>query len=296
MDVLFGFTPPRLTTPPEKVERAILRLAERVNAIRPSGLTIYDIQDESARNPNPRPFPFSATYEPLEYARRLMEHTDIPMILYKCVVKHSPEQFARWVEAVEAETQIMGVVLVGGQSSREETHGVSLREAYEIWGDRTRRVQLGGVAIAERHLAAQNEHERIIRKMARGCTFFISQAVYHPDITTQLIGDLTKACAYHARPFPPFYMTLTPCGSAKGFEFMDWLGIYVKEQPKRFILASQNPVQTSVSVVRKMAQDIVNKFPSHPIRFNIESISKKRSEIEAAVRLTEAVKRMTSDE
>lgn len=294
MDVLFGFTPPRLTTVPDKVERSIRRLADRVNKIEPFGLTIYDIQDESGRNPAPRPFPFSPTHEPLAYARRLMAYTTIPMILYKCVVKHSSEQFRQWVEEVEAEPQIMGVVLVGGQSSHAETSGVSLREAYDIWGEQPRCTQLGGVAIAERHLKAHNEHERIIRKMQRGCTFFISQAVYHPDITTQLIGDLTQACAYHARPFPPFYMTLTPCGSAKGFEFMDWLGIHIKEQPKQFILASQNPVQTSVNIVRQMAEAIIEKYPDHPIRFNIESISKKQSEIEAAVQLSEAIKRLKS--
>lgn len=290
MELLFGFTPPRERLSEEKMVRSAERLSHRVNELAPDKLIIYDIQDESERNPDPRPFPFSATKEPLAYARAMMQFTKIPMILYKCVVKCNETQFSSWMDAVDAESQVWGVVLVGGQSSKTAEAGVSLKKAYEIYHSKERAVQLGAVAIAERHIEKHDEHERMIRKMQRGVEFFVSQAVYHPTITERLFTDLTYACAFYKYDFPLIYMTLTPCGSAVGFDFMEWLGIYVSERARRVILASRDPVRTSSIVVKQMADDILTKFPNHPIGVNVESVSKRSAEITGAIYLAMSFK------
>lgn len=292
MDILFGLTPPRLSTSSEKIELSVTRTAERINRLQPRAVVLYDIQDEQLRNPNPRPFPFSETHEPYSFAQRLMPLTTAPFILYKCVVKWQSDELTHWLNDIDADPRIYGTVLVGGQIPDQEIPGVTLDEAYKIFGSRPRRIKMGGVAIAERHDAMNNEHHRIMHKMKQGCSFFISQAMFRPDITEKLVLDLTNKCAAEAKSFPPFYMTLTPCGTAKGFEFMEWLGIYVSDQFRKFILASQNPVETSVDVVKQMGCDLVERFPDHPIGFNIESIAKKRSEIEASISLAESMKRI----
>ena len=64
------------------------------------------------------------------------------------------------------------------------------------------------------------------------------------------------------------------------------------DQFRKFILASQNPVKTSVSVVKQMGCDLIERFPDHPIGFNVESVAKKRSEIEASVALAESMQRI----
>jgi hypothetical protein len=46
-----------------------------------SGLVLYDIDDESDRNPNERPVPFLPTMDPAEYLARDLVRLDVPAIV-----------------------------------------------------------------------------------------------------------------------------------------------------------------------------------------------------------------------
>ena len=62
--LLYGTTPPRLGTPDEQVQVAAEKLAARVAPLPVDGIVVYDIQDESGRTHEPRPFPFTGTVDP----------------------------------------------------------------------------------------------------------------------------------------------------------------------------------------------------------------------------------------
>lgn len=292
MEILFGLTPPRITTSAEKVATIAQRTAERINRINPSRVVVYDIQDESKRNPQPRPFPFTHTHDPYQFVQQLKQHTDVQYVVYKCVVNTPREQFIQWVNTVSADEKISDVVFVGGQKSDVDVPGINLGEAYAIYDEVQPNFRLGGVAIAERH-AQKNEAARMIRKMDSGCSFFISQAVYHKGINEELIRDLQAICVDKPYDFPQFYLTLTPCGNERGFEFMDWLGIHVDPELLSGILSADEPINRSVEVVSDIAKNIAQKFPDLPIGVNVESISKKKSEILAAEKLAESVRTLS---
>jgi hypothetical protein len=59
-------TPPRLTTSPQAAEIARVT-SERLRSLAIDGLVLYDIDDESDRNPGERPFPFLPTMDPADY-------------------------------------------------------------------------------------------------------------------------------------------------------------------------------------------------------------------------------------
>ncbi len=62
----FAVTPPRLTTEPEQTRQIAEVTLARLRPVGIDGLVLYDIDDESDRNPNRRPFPFLPTMDPAE--------------------------------------------------------------------------------------------------------------------------------------------------------------------------------------------------------------------------------------
>ena len=84
---------------------------------------------------------------------------------------------------------------------------------------------VGGIAIAERHVAKEEEHRRMLAKQDAGCRFFITQAVYDAASTRSLLSDYALSLQACGRLPAPVVLTFSPCGSVRTLEFMKWLGI-----------------------------------------------------------------------
>jgi hypothetical protein len=67
---VYGITPPKQATPPETVAEIARVQRERLATFGADGLVVYDIQDESDHNAQPRPFPFFPFEEVLDFAAR----------------------------------------------------------------------------------------------------------------------------------------------------------------------------------------------------------------------------------
>jgi len=61
--LLYGTTPLRLDAAPAEIEVAAVKLVERIKDLPLDALVVYDVQDESARVSEPRPFPFLPTMD-----------------------------------------------------------------------------------------------------------------------------------------------------------------------------------------------------------------------------------------
>jgi hypothetical protein len=81
----YGLAPPKLGTPPERVAAIVDAQKKRLRALAPDALVVYDLQDESARQPEARPFPFLPTLAPDTYAHELMADLAVPKIVYRSV-------------------------------------------------------------------------------------------------------------------------------------------------------------------------------------------------------------------
>jgi hypothetical protein len=64
--LLFAVTPPRLTTSPQEAAEIARVTQERLRPLGIDGLVLYDIDDESDRYPDERPFPFLPTMDPAD--------------------------------------------------------------------------------------------------------------------------------------------------------------------------------------------------------------------------------------
>ena len=87
-------------------------------------------------------------------------------------------------------------------------------------------------------------------------------------------------------------LTFTPCGSAKTLEFMEWLGISVPAATNMRILDAESPLKESIRVCRNNLEQILEAvIPlGIPLGLNIESLTNRKEEIEASIRLFKLLK------
>ena len=254
-------------------------------------MIIYDIQDESSRTNQDRPFAFKQTVDPREYSHLLRNLSAQDVITYKSVAQRGVGEFKDWLSETKNDYDLQNVVLVGSPSSIGDIK-LSLPDAYKALAEQSDDFFLGGVTIAERHSSKRNEHERLIEKTAQGCQFFISQAVYDAQATIELITSYARTCKAQGITPQRIILTFTPCGGEKTLEFMQWLGISVPEATKWRMLDADNTLSESVRICRENL-DLILKSCAHldvPLGLNIESLTNRKEEIDASINLYRLLK------
>lgn len=285
--VLFGMTPPRTSTSPEGVRQVAERTMARLEPLDVDGLIVYDIDDESDRNPTERPFPYMPTIDPAEFVEEL-DGWKKPVVIYRCVGKYSPDQLGGWLG--EQDTNRVLSVFVGA-SSRDKDVQLSLPGAQILWRDARPDLLLGAVAIPERHQDKHDEHERLLAKQAAGCSFFVTQVVYDLNAAKDLLSDYHYACVEQGVQPVPVIFTLSVCGSLKTLEFLQWLGVNVPRWLQNDLRHSDDTLALSYERCLVTADELV-AFADRlgmPIGFNIESVAVRKAEIEASVQLAAEV-------
>ncbi|MBY4675454.1 methylenetetrahydrofolate reductase [Marinobacterium arenosum] len=286
-----GTTPPKASTPPEQLDEIADKLLARLGHIDFDGLIVYDIQDESSRISAPRPFPYMQTHDPREYSQLLRSKSLHPVITYKSVSQRSAAEFSQWLADAWNQYGVRDLVLVGSPSSDGEIK-LPLADAYRTLAGSEFDFQLGGVTIAERHAKKGNEHQRLIEKSAQGCDFFVSQAVYNPQATVDMLTSYARSCREQGIAPKRIILTFTPCGSAKTLEFMEWLGISVPEATRWRILDARDPLSESIRICRNSLDQILDAVSGLdlPLGLNIESLTNRKDEIDASIRLYKLLK------
>ncbi|WP_282130703.1 methylenetetrahydrofolate reductase [Pseudoalteromonas aliena] len=288
---LIGTTPPKIGTDKAQLKIIAEKLLGRLHEIEYDGVIIYDIQDESSRTNQARPFAFKQTVDPREYSHLLRNLSSQDVITYKSVAQRGVGEFKDWLSETKNDYDLQNVVLVGSPSSIGDIK-LSLPDAYKALAEQSDDFFLGGVTIAERHSSKRNEHERLIEKTAQGCQFFISQAVYDAQATIELITSYARTCKAQGITPQRIILTFTPCGGEKTLEFMQWLGISVPEATKWRMLDADNTLSESVRICRENL-DLILKSCAHldvPLGLNIESLTNRKEEIDASINLYRLLK------
>ncbi|WP_273048012.1 methylenetetrahydrofolate reductase [Pseudoalteromonas sp.] len=288
---LIGTTPPKIGTDKAQLKIIAEKLLGRLHEIEYDGVIIYDIQDESSRTNQARPFAFKQTVDPREYSHLLRNLSAQDVITYKSVAQRGVGEFKDWLSETKNDYDLQNVVLVGSPSSIGDIK-LSLPDAYKALAEQSDDFFLGGVTIAERHSSKRNEHERLIEKTAQGCQFFISQAVYDAQATIELITSYARTCKAQGIIPQRIILTFTPCGGEKTLEFMQWLGISVPEATKWRMLDADNTLSESVRICRENL-DLILKSCAHldvPLGLNIESLTNRKEEIDASINLYRLLK------
>ena len=282
--MLFAITPPRQSTPNERLGAIAQATIDRLAHLELDGLVIYDIDDESSRNPVERPFPFSPTVDPAQYRADHLQPWQRPVIVYRAVGKYHREDLQTWI--AEQDPRHTLTVMVGAASSGAAP-AVSLADAQELGAQLNPDLLLGGVAIPERHSRRENEHLRLIAKQEAGCRFFVTQVVYDLNAVKNLVSDYRYECESRGLDPVPIVFTFSVCGSMKTLEFLRWLGVDVPRWIENDLRHSTNPLAASLEQAATTAVELVDycRRLGVPFGLNVESVSIRREEIEASVQL-----------
>jgi Methylenetetrahydrofolate reductase len=283
--LLFALTPPRRATPPEKSQEIADATLKRLHALDLDGLVLYDIDDESDRNPEERPFPFLPTMDPAEYLSRHLDDWNIPVVVYRAVGKYAEAQLRSWLGGQESD-RVLSVFV--GTSSRDKPVTTSLTRAQALRSEVKPDLLLGGVAIPERHTRKGDEHLRLLAKQAAGCAFFITQVVYDINAAKNLVSDYHYECAARGQEPVPIVFTFSVCGSMKTLEFLTWLGVDVPRWIQNELRhADGSTLEVSFEEALATALELIAycRRLGVPFGLNVESVSTRRTEIESSVSL-----------
>lgn len=293
--LIYGITPPKAITPRERVGEIASKSMASISTLDIDALIVYDVQDESVRTSEERPFPFSDSLDPLLYASEFLHTLDVPKIIYRPASKFTRDELAVWL-AEMARLNFYPVFV--GLPTPDYIPKTSLKEAYTIWKTHEDQSVIGAVTIPERHVLLKDEEVRMLDKVDSGVSFFVSQCIFNVAITQQMLHDLKTACLNKNRELPTVIFTLTVCGSAKTLLFMEWLGIHIPEDIKEELKTSANPLSRSVEMAIRTATDLTRYCISHniPFGFNIESVAIRKEEIEASINLINTISGMLKAE
>lgn len=283
---LYGIAPPKLATEPERLREIAAHHLARLRMLEPDALVVYDIQDEPGRNGQPRPFPFLPTIDPEVYAYDALAESAIPKIVYRCVGAHSREVFSGWIETVRAAPDRRLSVFVGAPRGRSSAPGLPLAEAYAL-ARAAPNLVLGGIAIAERHVAKVDEHQRMLAKQDAGCRFFITQSVYDAASTRSLLSDYALSLQECGGSPATVVLTFSPCGCVRTLEFMKWLGISFPRWLENELRHSSDTLERSIDLCEKIFIDVQDYVREKhlPVGINVESVSIRKAEVDASVEL-----------
>lgn len=282
--MLFAVTPPRQTTERAQAIGIAAKTLERLRPVGVDGLVLYDIDDESDRNPEERPFPFLPTMDPAEYLARDLTGLDLPAIVYRAVSKYPEDRLRSWLRD-QAPSRTLSVFV--GASSSEKATETSLLRAYQVRTEERPDLLLGGVAIPERHARKGGEHLRLLAKQAAGCSFFVTQIVFDVNAAKDLVSDYRYECAADGVEPVPIVFTLSVCGSVKTLEFLQWLGVDVPRWIENELRHAGDTLDASYHQAVATAVELITfcRRIGVPVGLNVESVSIRRVEIDASVRL-----------
>ena len=282
--LLFAVTPPRLSTPPERVQEIAALTMTRLQATQADGLVLYDIDDEEPRHPAERPFPFLPTMDPAEFLADNLGALDLPTIVYRAVGKYDQADLIDYLSGQNPE-QALSVFV--GASSADAQPATTLKQAQQLRAAASPDLLVGGVAIPERHTVRGDEHLRLMTKQEMGSSFFVTQIVYDVSATKDLVSDYRYECGARGVEPVPIVFTLSVCGSPKTLEFLQWLGVKVPRWIQNELRHSSDPLDASFQQAVRTGTELMDfcRQLEVPFGLNIESVSIRRVEIEASVRL-----------
>jgi 5,10-methylenetetrahydrofolate reductase len=196
------------------------------------------------------------------------------------------DTFERWLGEVRAAGDRRLGVFVGAARGRSRGTNLPLTEAYEL-ARAASNLSLGGIAIAERHVAKGDEHVRMLDKQARGCRFFITQTVYDASSSKSLLSDYALASQAAGTAPAPVILTFSPCGSVRTLELMKWLGVSFPRWLENELRHSTDTLERSLELCERVFTDVQEyaRDKGLPVGINVESISIRKAEIEASVEL-----------
>lgn len=288
--LFFAMTPPRRQTSAERAQEIADAALARLDRLNVDALVLYDLDDESDRADDERPFPYLETVDPADFLAGPLSAWDGNTIVYRCVGKYSKDELTGFLAS---RSDGEATVFVGA-SSADKPVRTSLPDAVRLRNEVRPEVLLGSVAIPERHARRGDEHSRLLAKQSNGSDMFITQVVYDVGEAKDMVSDYVYACRDAGQEPVRIVFTLSVCGSERTLEFLQWLGVDVPRWVQNELKHSRDTLAASYDHCMTAARELSRfcRYLGVKFGFNVESVSTRRVELEATVDLAREVSRL----
>jgi hypothetical protein len=120
----------------------------------------------------------------------------------------------------------------------------------------------------------------------------VTQVVYDLNAAKNLVSDYHYECRARGVAAVPFVFTFSVCGSMKTLDFLRWLGVDVPRWIENDLKHAADPLEASYEQALATATELVAycRGLNVPFGINVESVSIRRVEIEASVRLAQQLR------
>ena len=111
--------------------------------------------------------------------------------------------------------------------------------------------------------------------------------MYDAASTKSLLSDYALSLQARASSPAPIVLTFSPCGSVRTLELMKWLGISFPRWLENELRHSADTLERSIDLCESVFTDVQDyaREKHLPIGINVESVSIRKSEVEASVEL-----------
>lgn len=288
LQLTYAITPPNRTTSLERRTAIAAAQSQRIAGLPVDAVLVYDLQDETSRNSDARPFPFVQKVDPLDYAFGELRLGALPRVVYRALAGQGEADVQRWITRLHA---LGGLAVFVGAPSRDSGALITLPQVYSTCRERAPLLPFGGVLIAERHQKSRDEDQRVWAKVEHGCSFFVSQTMWSAPATSALLRDLKVRAEITDAPLPTLLSTLSPCGSEQSLRFQEWLGVHVPPAIKRELLSARDMLARSIDLCVEVFAEAHALAEKQGIVLgcNVESASTRAAEVDASVELTRRI-------
>jgi hypothetical protein len=273
---LFGSVPPKDGTTVEKAKETCVKFSSLSAVLATDGFVVYDIQDETSRTSEERPFPFRKCMDAAKYASYFPAASGKQCMVYKTVNEGRNEELGEWLDSACSKYKHNIFNLVSYTD-------LDLNEAGKMI-KRRQNVSFGCVCIPENQTTKGDEALNMVTKSEFGADWFTTQGIFSAAPVSRLLNDYGDICREKGIVPKKVILTFAPCGRPKTMAFIKWLGMYVPEEKEKRILNAEVPVDESVILLNEILIKILEQTSSSgvPLGIVVESLSVFQDEVDAA--------------
>ncbi len=219
------------------------------------------------------------TVDARDHALAIQSRTGIENLV-NTIVAHVPEaDLPDHLDEIHR-TGIQHTVLVGGESSKIEYPGPSVKRANEISNGLPGRHErtIGNICIPSRRRPGSDEPDRMVAKTVAGADLFTSQIVLEPVTFRRLVRDYERACALAGVPPATIFLGLAPVTEPRDLKLLAHLGVEIPPHIERDLLwdkdqIRQRSLEANLGILRNVLDTIRLENIQVPIGLNVEQVS-----------------------
>ncbi len=265
--------------PPREKDGTLNSYAETISSLLSQthldAINIPEVHDELGRGE--RPVSNQERGEPRKFGMLLQDIVGIEAIVNRVVVHMSLKKQMEWIEETYSQYEIDNLIIVGGESSKQQYPGPTVNESLEKISQenrlRKKSILCGGICIPSR----KKESKNLIRKSECGAEFFTTQVLCDSGNVIKMIKNYQERCD-QVNTFPRrILLSFAPVSSQKNIDFLKWLGVEIPKDTERYLNGrpgsmTERSLDVAIEVLNEILAFIADNNLKVPVGLNVEHI------------------------